>query len=271
MTQDALKKYVPKRKLRGVGNYYTVFEAVQVDLDRRVELRVLNYKSDDESSGSKRFALECKTLAALDHPNILKVLDIGVAMDHVFYVTDYRDAKSLQELMDSGVDWAPRDVIEHARSLTSALCHLHRHQVLHRDLSLNSIKVSEETNTAYISEFSLVKNLNLPSLTLDGIERIVQLQATPEEMADLPPSNRTDIFLLGWVMYRMLTYKQPAARRVFDPAALDLVEDRLHPRTADPTIPEELDAIVYQCLRTSPDARYVDAAALLKDLQAAQD
>src|SRR5256885_1142521 len=141
MSQEALKKYVPARKLRVVGNYYVVYEANQVVLDRRVELRVLTVKAEPGTPEYQRFALECKTLAALDHPNILKVLDIGVAMDHIFYVTDFREAKSLQELMDAGVEWSAREVIEHARSLASALCHLHRHRVLHRDLSLNAIKI----------------------------------------------------------------------------------------------------------------------------------
>src|SRR5437773_2080538 len=112
MSQEALKRYTPKQKLRVVGNYYTVYEAIQVGLDRRVELRVLNYKANPGTPEYQRFALECKTLAALDHPNILKVLDIGMAMDHIFYVTDYRDAKSLQELMDADVEWSAREVIE---------------------------------------------------------------------------------------------------------------------------------------------------------------
>jgi serine/threonine protein kinase len=271
MSQEALKKYTPKQKLRVVGNYYTVYEAIQVGLDRSVELRVLNYKADPGTPEYQRFALECKTLAKLDHPHILKVLDIGMAMDHIFYVTDYREAKSLQELMDAGVEWSAREVIEHARSLASALKHIHRHQVLHRDLSLHSIKIADETGAAYISEFSLVKNLNLVNLTLAGVERLVQLQWTPEDIQGQPPTPRTDIFLLGWVLYRMLTYRKPAAQRLTDPSANDVAEEMFHPRTADPTIPEELDAIVRRCLQADPDQRYPDAPSLTKDLDAAQD
>lgn len=271
MAQEALKKYVPSRKIRVVGNYYTVYEAKQVVLDRRVELRVLTHKAEPGTPEYQRFALECKTLAALDHPNILKVLDIGVAMDHIFYVTDYREAKSLQELMEAGTEWSPREVIEHAKSIASALNHLHRNQVLHRDLSLNSIKIADETGWAYISEFSLVKNLNLANLTLAGIERIVQLQGTPEDIQGVEPSPRTDIFLLGWVLYRMLTHKKPAAQRLTDPSGTDVPDERYRPRSADPTVPEELDAIVYRCLKQNPEERYPDATALIRDLDAAQD
>lgn len=269
MSAEPLKKYVPARKIRVVGHYYTVYEATQVVLDRRVELRVLTVKAEPGTPEYQRFALECKTLAALDHPHILKVLDIGVAMDHVFYVTDYREAKSLQELMDAGVEWTPREVIEHAKSLASALNHLHKRGVLHRDLSLNSIKISDETGAAYISEFSLVKNLNLANLTLAGIERIVQLQGTPEDIQGTDPSPRTDIFLLGWVLYRMLTYKRP--QRLKDPSGADVPDEMFHPRSAEPAVPEELDAIVYRCLKQRPEERYPDALSLLKDLDAAQD
>src|SRR5439155_5992394 len=123
-----------------------------------VELRVLNCKLKAGSPELARFQHEFSTLGNLDHPNIIRVLDLGVMADHVFYVTDLRNAKPFLELMDKGREFTFDEAITICRQVLAAVGHLHRKRVVHRDLSSSTIFLDLDNNIPYIAEFSLVKN-----------------------------------------------------------------------------------------------------------------
>ncbi|MBI4861236.1 MAG: protein kinase, partial [Candidatus Riflebacteria bacterium] len=144
-------KYVPKRKIRAIGSFYSVYEATQVGLNRPVELRVLNFKQQPGSAEVARFKHEFSTLANLDHPNIIRVLDMGVMADHVFYVTDLRNSKSFQELFEKGRSFAVEEALSITRSLGQALSHLHKKNILHRDLTPSAVYLDQETSIAYMA------------------------------------------------------------------------------------------------------------------------
>jgi serine/threonine protein kinase len=263
VSQVALPKYVPKRKLRGIGGVYTVYEATQVGLNRPVELRVLNCKLQPGSGELLRFQHELSCLASLDHPSIIRVLDLGVMEEHVFYVTDLRNAKSLQELTDKGHSFSLEEALHLARSLASALVYLHRKNILHRDLNAASVFLDQETNVPYIAEFFMVKNLAVQSLTQRGIPTLRALIRTPEALAGQPYDGRTDVYMLGQLLYLLLTQEEPPLP---DGARADK-QDAVHPRAVNPRIPPEVDQLVVRALRERAEDRFQTADEMLAELE----
>jgi serine/threonine protein kinase len=263
--QPTPAKYVPKRKIRAVGSYYSVYEATQVGLDRPVELRVLNCKPQRGSPELARFQHEFSTLANLDHPGLIRVLDLGVMADHVFYVTDLRNARSYQELLDKGRTFAVEESIAAVRAVVSALGHLHRRNVLHRDLSASTVYMDLETGNTYIAEFSLVKNLNVQGLTMRGIPTLKLLGRTPEALAGAPYDHRTDLYQAGAFLYRLLTQAEPPTARPIDSPAAPAGEG-FHPRAINPRVPPDLDLLVVKALAQRPEDRHQSAEDLVADL-----
>lgn len=268
-TQAAPVKYIPKRKIRAVGAYYSVYEATQVGLDRPVELRVLNCKLKAGSPELARFQHEFSTLANLDHPNIIRVLDLGVMADHVFYVTDLRNARSFQELMDKGREFTFEESIAIVRQVLAAVGHLHRKKVVHRDLSSSTVYLDQGNDIPYIAEFSLVKNQAVqgPSLTQRGIPTLKALAKTPEAIKCLPYDARTDLYHAGGFLYRLLTNQEPPLSF----AGAGEIADMCHPRSVNPRIPVELDGIVVKALRANPQERYQTAEEFQVDLDRVSD
>jgi len=264
MTTESQKiaKYVPKRKLRAIGSYYSVYEATQVGLNRAVELRVLNTKFQADSPELARFQLEFSTLATVDHPNIIRVLDLGVLADHVFYVTDLRDAKSFQELLDKGHPFTVEDVLMYGRALSNAIGHLHRRNILHRDLSASTVYLDQETNVPYIAEFSLIRNQNVQSLTQRGIPTLRMLARTPEALSGLVYDQRTDVYLLGVLLYRLLTGQEPTVAR---PGSQ--IDAGIRPRSVNPKIPTEVDQLVSTALKRNPEERFQSAEAFTAEIE----
>lgn len=262
-------KYVPKRKIRAVGSYYSVYEATQVGLDRPVELRVLNCKLKAGSPELARFQHEFATLGSLDHPNIIRVLDLGVMADHVFYVTDLRNAKSFQELMDKGREFQFDEAIAVVRQVLGAIAHLHRKKVVHRDISSATVYLDQDNNIPYIAEFSVMKNQNVqgPSLTQRGIPTLKTLAKTPEAIKALPYDQRTDLYHAGGFLYRLLTNQEPPLSF----AGPGEIADMCHPRSVNPRVPAELDAVVVKALRASPDDRFQTAEEFQNELDRVSD
>jgi len=271
LTQTQISKYVPKKKIRSVGAYYTVYEAVQSGLNRPVELRVLNHEIKQDSPEFKRFTNEFRTLANLDHPNVIRVLDLGVVQRHVFYVTDLRRSSSLRDLLeDLTFEFSIRDVTVMFRCLASALAHLHKRQIIHRSLSKDSVFLDLDTKTPYIAEFSMVKNFNLDNLTSAGIPQMVEYLRTPEFANGLPIDETVDQYLLGELIFAILTRDALRGVKTQDLENEYEEDERRHPRTFNKEVPVELDEIVARCLSPDPTDRYESAAELRDVIEVAE-
>jgi len=179
-------------------------------------------------------------------------------------VTDLRNAKSFLELMDKGREFAAEEAIAIVQQILAAVGHLHRRKIVHRDLSSSTVYLDAETSIPYIAEFSLVKNQNVqgPSLTQRGIPTLKTLAKTPEAIKELPYDTRTDLYHVGGFLYRLLTNQEPPLSF----AGPGEIADMCHPRSVNPRIPPDLDAVVVKSLRASPDDRYQAAEEFVADL-----
>ncbi|MBI3892376.1 MAG: protein kinase [Candidatus Wallbacteria bacterium] len=264
MAASDLAKYVVKQKVREIGGYLSVFAAHQRKLDRDVELRVLQTLVDESSEMYEKFQAECRALASLDHPGILKVLDLGHAGDRVFYVTDPPPGLPLKEYVSQGQ--APPDVaIEVGVQLGQALEYLHARGLVHRGLSLGGINYDLVTGRVVICDFSLLKSstFNVPSLR-DMVDTDT-FEALPERAYNWPVDARSDIFLAGSILYALITGEDPLA-----PASLSRTVDYQFtvPVAKNPECPAELERFILLAAARQPEERFQTAADFVKELEA---
>jgi tRNA A-37 threonylcarbamoyl transferase component Bud32/FixJ family two-component response regulator len=161
-----------------------------------------------EGSGTfDRFLREYELVAHLDHPNIARIYDIGVADDHLFLAMEYFPGGDLRSRMREALPW--RTALAYLRQLAEALGALHEIGVLHRDVKPGNVLLRED-GTAALIDFGLARQLGLESdITGDGAIFGTPHYMSPEQGHGQALDERSDLYSLGVVLYEMLTGEKP--------------------------------------------------------------
>jgi eukaryotic-like serine/threonine-protein kinase len=287
---DSGRRIGPYRILReiGHGGMGTVYLAERADgqFRKRVALKLVNPHLGREDV-LRRFRNERQVLAALDHPNIARLLDGGVTNDGLPYlVMEYVDGVRIDTWCDAR-KLPVRDRLRQFRKICEAVQYAHEHQIIHRDLKPGNILVTVD-GTPQLLDFGIAKLLNkeLSAETLEttaGLGPMTPEFASPEQIRGEPVSAATDVYALGMVLYLLLTGRLPysfpgqdfqqIARVVCEheplkPSAV-LGSAETHPEspaTLRRLLAGDLDNIVLKALRKDPERRYASAAELSADL-----
>ena len=268
-------RYILREKLKQrCLPHFSVYRATQEGLERDVEIRIFKVKSnDEESTAIKRFTREYKILATLDHPNIIKILDLGSEKNSAYYVTDLRDAKSISELQSEGKTFfGTSDVLKIGREIGKALSYIHKRGLLHRDISIDNTFFDENNDFYYIGSFSQGKELIDKDVTSRGVPFISPLIATPEILQNLPIDNRTDIYILGKMMYQLLTAKKDLSHyNAFEIETLDVTSLDVRPILEyNSQVPASVDKLIRKMICIEPDKRFKNFDEFLTKLDFVQ-
>lgn len=269
-------RYEVLGSLRSDGPFVETFLASQTGLDRKVELRVLKIPGGEGGPLFERFMREVRILATVDHPGVIPVLDVGVVGGHAYFTTTHRESVTLERYrMDHGGRLAEAQVIAFAETLADALARLHGEGLVLRCLSPRSILVDPTEETPYLGDCSAIKDVRDQSCASVGMPRIDELLPTPELLTGRQPDARTDVFLLGAVLYELLS-GTPA---VPVPADGDVMTFLREARAGFPQ-PPPLDrllagpgpvrgfhALVMRCIALSPEERPESATVLADELR----
>ena len=269
-SQSYKSKYRIKEKLKNRSlPHFSVYKATQLGLDRYVEIRVFKVKtSQAKDTVLKRFEREYKILAKLDHPNILKILDLGIESDCGFYVTDLREAQSIAEHLNEGKKFSsPSEALKLCMEIGKALAYIHDKDILHRDLSINNIFYDSENDFFYMGSFSQGKESFDQDITARGIPFISPLISTPEIIEGLPVDNRTDIYLLGRIMYQLLSGSKDLPHyNEFEKETLDVTSLDARPiKEFNNEVPDSLDLLIRKMIAAKPEKRFQNCSHLLKE------
>jgi len=268
MGKQLLKKYSVIKKLREVGGYFEVYRAHQTGLDRDVELRLLKRPVPHDVNQFKRFRQQFQALARLDHPAIVKVLDVGYTKTRIYYTTEFRNSVSMAELLTTvGGPLTRQEVIEVAEELGSALVHIHDKGLLHRNVNLKTVFFDLDNKRPYISEFALVKDIEMASLPAGSTRIEVEVVPTPEFYDDVPFDQQTDLFMFGALLYQLATYRSP-----FPPAerlptlSPDEIFDVTPPSSLNVDVSSKLDTLIMRLLARQRGDRFATAQAFVDAL-----
>ncbi|MBI1753817.1 MAG: serine/threonine protein kinase [Acidobacteria bacterium] len=252
-------------QLIGAGGQALIYKAQDMRLDRWVALK---FPIHDRPQQVAHMLREARAQAQLDHPNILKVLEVGEHQGKPFIAMHYVEGGNLAENY-------PRFPIETRvrlmKAVAEALQEAHSHGLLHLDLKPGNILVDTthpEEPWPYLTDFGLVRpedfGRQLPAERLPAFGTAPF--SSPEQMArDLARlDRRSDIYSLGATLYSVLCGHPPFDSR--DP--LDILGNEPVPlRVRDPLLPRDLEAITAKCLQAAPPERYGSAKAVAEDLQ----
>lgn len=248
-----------------------VFLARQPKLDRLVELRILTTAIAPDSAESKRFTRELSILARLDHPGIINILDVGSHDNRPFYITTHRRAKSLEELLkETECPFSVKEAIKIGLTIGDAMKHMHKNGVLHRNISTASVYYDLKNLRSYIGEFTMVKLSEEENLEKSEWSSDSAAFFAPERCKNLALDERTDLFMLGGLLYRILTLKTPSPASQEHTGIIMQCSGIIRPSEHNVKITSDLENIILKLLEAAPSKRYQSCAELLSDLEGIQ-
>jgi serine/threonine protein kinase len=239
----------------GRGGMGVVYKAKQVALDRFVAIKLLPLEVSKNGAFADRFAREAKTLAMLNHPNIVAVHDFGKTEEgHLFFVMEFIHGTNLWQLIH-GVGIEPSQAMEIFSSVCDALLYAHMKGVVHRDVKPANVLLDTEGRIK-VADFGLAR---MNSTNASGPAFTGPVMGTPEYMApehlrDVNVDHRADIYSLGVMLYEMLCRDLP--RGAFDlPSRRTKVDARV-------------DAVVIKAMQQVPDRRYQSTGDMKSAIEA---
>lgn len=252
----------------GQGGMGAVYKARQKSVDRIVALKVLPPSLAKDKVFIQRFLREARASAALNHPNIVRGIDVGEEGGYYFFAMEYVEGDTASDILKTAKRMKEAQVIEIAVQMASALQHAADHKLVHRDVKPANILI-DSTGMAKLVDLGLARQSKDASVTQDGIAMGTPYYISPEQArgeADI--DIRADIYALGATLYHLLTGKTP-----FDgPTAAvvmtkHLVEPVVPPSELNPEVSEGLNQIVLKMMNKEPGDRYQTPNDLIKDLE----
>ena len=270
---DSIGDYQIVREV-GRGGMGVVYEAVQATLGRKVALKVLPIYSANDPRQVERFRVEGQAAAALDHPHIVPVYEIGCERGVHFYAMRFIDGESLAAVIlkaRSGPGIAittHREAARLALEAAEALAHAHDLGILHRDVKPANLLL-DTAGHLWVADFGLARFLDGGDLTRTGDVIGTLRYLSPEQARgrrSLDP--RTDVYSLGATLYELATLRpafdgldrQDLLRRIVE-------VEPIPPRNLDPTIPRDLETILGASMAKEVDDRYGSATEFAEDLR----
>lgn len=187
----------------GEGGMATVYLAIQESFGRKVALKVMMPKAQQETTYGERFTREAKIVARLSHPNIVPVYDVGVAGDYHYISMEHLNGGDLAAKIKKGL--LVSDIINIMLDIALALDYAHRKGIIHRDVKPDNIMFRED-GTAVLTDFGIARPLS-PDSNMTQIGKVIGTPKymSPEQTKGEEIDNTCDLYALGIVFYEMLT------------------------------------------------------------------
>ena len=265
--------------LLGAGGMGEVYRARDTRLDRTVAVKVLPSAVATAPEFNDRFEREARTVAALNHPHICALYDVGHQDGTAFLVMEYLDGETLESRLKRG-PLPLEQALDIAIQIADALAAAHRAGVVHRDLKPGNIMLGKKG--AKLLDFGLAKGVvstnpvttgsmlptTPPALTVQGTILGTFQYMAPEQLEGQEADARSDIFAFGAVLYEMVTGRKAfegksqasliAAILEREPSALSSVQT---------PVPRQLEHVVRRCLAKGPEERWQTASDLHRELK----
>jgi len=248
----------------GKGGMATVYKAYQSSMDRNVAIKVLPRQLAESPEFAARFQQEARIIARLEHPHILPVFDFGESDGVTYFVMRYLEAGTLKTKMEAG----PLSLSEIDRlftQLAEALNYAHGHGIVHRDLKPANALIDGDGNL-FLTDFGIAKLLESASPRLTQTDAILGTPAyiSPEQAKAETVNQRSDIYSLGIILYKMVTGSVPFVADTPLAVILKHISDPLPPPSIlKKDIPESIEQVILKALAKEPDNRYATASEFL--------
>jgi serine/threonine protein kinase/tetratricopeptide (TPR) repeat protein len=250
----------------GAGGMGEVYLALDTRLNRKVALKFLPSHLCQDEECRRRFTREAQAAAALDHPNIAAIYEVGEFQGRPFYSMQVVEGQSLKDVM-AGQELPIERVLEIVTQVCEGLRAAHEKGIIHRDIKPSNILLDDHGRVRIV-DFGLASVQGSEQLTKTGSTLGTAGYMSPEQVVGKKVDQRSDLFSLGVVLYELVT-KQNPFKRDTEAATLKAVSEVSPEPLAryKRDIPDLLESIICKLLEKAPEHRYQGATGVLSDLK----
>jgi len=251
----------------GRGGMGIVYRARDPILNRLVAVKVISPGVEVDEEVASRFFDEAKAYAALSHPSIVTIFDVGEDNNRLYIVMELLDGQGLKRLIANHLPLLLHEKLSIMIRLCEALSYAHEKGVIHRDIKPANILI-QRAGPPKIIDFGIAKMGSSASQTRTGLV-MGTLRYMPPEQVRGRADDRSDQYSLAAVFYEMLSLRPPfQGEDLFQLLESLRSEDPPRLLQLDPTIPAELAAVIERGMSKEPEERYPSMRAMLGDLEA---
>ena len=245
------------------GEWSIVYKGLHSILNFPVAIKMLKHNMAMDSEFLEKFWHEAKTIARLNHPNIVKVYDIEELYRTVFIIMEFLEGFSLKYRLINMPKLSLPGMLDIILQVCSGLEYAHQQGIIHQDIKPSNIFLQPD-GQARIVDFGLA----CPQGNIDFDMPGTPFYMSPEQIQGEPVDERTDIYSLGIMVHELLTGKRPFPEdnlgKLLD---LHVKEDTPDPRILIPDLPEELHAVIMKSIRKDPANRFNNVSEIIALLQ----
>jgi serine/threonine-protein kinase len=263
-------------RLLGEGGMGSVYQATDVNLERKVALKVMHAHLSKQEQFQKRFLQEARAAASLDHPGIVKVLAFDQVDGNLILVMDLvasgslRDYIKEQRELSKAIDY---DIaVDITRQAAEALNYAHQQGMTHRDIKPDNILLKTDPSStsgyrALITDFGLAKLAESNVHSMSGVPMGTFAYMSPEQAEAEKVDSRADIYALGIQLFELTTGRLPyQPRSITEAIRMHSREPLPRPSEQRPGFPPDLERIIVKATAKNPNDRYQSAGDMARDL-----
>jgi serine/threonine-protein kinase len=253
----------------GAGGMGVVYKAHQISLDRDVAIKVLSRELASKPANVERFKREARAMARLDHPNILRCIEVGQHEKFHYLSMEFIDGGSVQGWLKKLGKFSIGDSLHIVLACAHALQHAHELKMMHRDVKPDNILLTRKGRVK-LADMGLAKVWGEDmSLTTTGQGAGTPLYMPPEQARNAKHvDGRSDIYSLGIMLYYFLAGEPPFDGSTIVEITMSKEKGKFKPvRTLNVEVPDRLDLMIHKMIASKPEHRYQTCAALIEDLE----
>jgi serine/threonine protein kinase len=255
-------------ELVGHGGMSSVYKAHDSLLERNVALKVLHEQYNTDEDFVERFKREARSVAQLQHPNIVTVIDRGEAEGRQYIVFEYIDGENLKELVVRKGRLDVREALEIALEVARGLAFAHENGIIHRDVKPQNVLLNGD-GKAKVTDFGIARSLDVDGMTQTGTVLGTSNYIAPEQASGNRVDAHSDVYALGAVLYELLAGEVPFPGESFVAVAMKHVHEP-PPNLLDvrKEVPLRVAAAVDRALEKDPEQRFPTMAEFAGELDA---
>ncbi|MEW6571341.1 MAG: protein kinase [Nitrospirota bacterium] len=247
----------------GQGGWSIVYRGFHSRLNLSVAVKMLKHSMAMDADFMEKFQNEAKTIARLNHPNIVKVYDIEDLFRTVFIIMEYLEGVSLEYVLERMPKLSLSNIVDIILQVCSGLAYAHQHGIIHQDIKPANIYLQHDGRIKIV-DFGLSCPPGNVDFSLPGTVHYM----APEQIQGSPVDERSDIYSLGITAYEMITGKRPFPEddisKLMDMHVNEEIPD---PHLSVPDLPDELCRFLKKSTRKNPAERYNDISEIVKEIE----
>lgn len=266
------EKYIASRyrieEELGEGGMSIVYKARDIVTDKEVAIKILRDDTLKKPTSIDRFNREARATAALNHPNIVKVITVGNENGKPYMITDYIRGKTLRDVLEQRGKLSPQEALDAMNQLCSAVLYAHQNDVIHRDIKPENIFITSD-GTIKLADFGIatfMKSTNHITKSQVVVGSVHYL--APELATKGIPTPQSDIYALGVTFFELITGRVPFDAD--DPVAVCMkqVTDKFPDiKKINSNIPDSICQVIYKATQKSPLKRYQSVYDMRSDIR----